>query len=177
MALVSAGDSSPMPLTRRLREEDFTSNLCWLFVCSRTSFPEPVTRTRLAVPLWVFCFGMSSSCSSLSVPVVSRKLATDPGRLGGAVLRRGRSGAGRLLLGRLLLGPPAALVLRLGALVGGDHHDHVAAVLLRVGLDDAQLLDVGGQPLQQAVAHLGSRLLATPEHPGDLDLVEIGRAH
>src|SRR5829696_2223532 len=57
----SAGDSTPMPLTRRLREDDFTSNLCWLLVCSRTSFPPPVTRTRLAVPLWVFCFGMSSS--------------------------------------------------------------------------------------------------------------------
>src|SRR3954449_4586119 len=55
----SAGDRTPMPLTRRLREDDFTSNLCWLLVCSRTSFPPPVTRTRFAVPLWVFCFGMS----------------------------------------------------------------------------------------------------------------------
>src|SRR3954468_23103168 len=55
----SDGDSTPMPLTRRLREEDFTSNLCWLLVCSRTSFPLPVTRTRFAAPLWVFCFGMS----------------------------------------------------------------------------------------------------------------------
>src|SRR5688572_17294037 len=54
----SAGDRTPVPLTRRLREEDFTSNLCWLFVCSRTSFPVPVTRTRFAVPLWVFIFGM-----------------------------------------------------------------------------------------------------------------------
>src|SRR5687768_18191588 len=55
----SAGESTPVPLTRRLREDDFTSNLCWLLVCSRTSFPVPVRRTRFAVPLCVFCFGMS----------------------------------------------------------------------------------------------------------------------
>src|SRR5688500_2145529 len=54
----SAGERTPVPLTRRLREDDFTSNLCWLFVCSRTSFPVPVTRTRLAVPWCVFIFGM-----------------------------------------------------------------------------------------------------------------------
>src|SRR5215216_1990834 len=48
-----------MPLIRRLREEDLCSNLCWLLVCSRTNLPLPVTRTRFAVPLWVFCFGMS----------------------------------------------------------------------------------------------------------------------
>src|SRR3712207_8915994 len=35
--------------------------LCWLLACSRMSFPLPVTRTRLAVPLCVFCFGMSRS--------------------------------------------------------------------------------------------------------------------
>src|SRR5215207_4914918 len=63
----SAGERTPVPLTRRLREEDFTSNLCWLFVCSRTSFPVPVTRTRFAVPLWVFCFGMFLVLSYVSV--------------------------------------------------------------------------------------------------------------
>src|SRR3954464_5859369 len=90
-----------MPLTRRLREEDFTSNLCWLFVCSRTSFPPPVTRTRLAVPLWVFCFGMSSSCSCLSVGPRQRAAGRRhrPCRWCGAAVCD-RSGAGRLLLGR-----------------------------------------------------------------------------
>jgi hypothetical protein len=55
--------------------------------------------------------------------------------------------------------------------VRSDHHDHVAAVLLRVGLDDAQFGDVSGQPLQQAVAHLRAGLLPAAEHDGDLDLV------
>src|SRR4051812_16651383 len=140
----SAGDSTPMPLTRRLREEDFTSNLCWLLVCSRTSFPPPVTRTRLAVPLWVFCFGMSLVlfvCCHKSVgpPAGSRReLARGGGQEGPY------SGAGRLLLGRaclLRLGGTAGRVGRCLVLVRGDHHDHVPAVLLRVGLDDAQFGD------------------------------------
>src|SRR4029450_8336797 len=59
MRPVSAGDSSLAPFSRRLRDDDLCSNLCWLLVCSRTNFPVPVNRTRFAVPLWVFCFGMS----------------------------------------------------------------------------------------------------------------------
>src|SRR3954466_7989236 len=106
----SAGDSTPMPLTRRLREEDFTSNLCWLLVCSRTSFPPPVTRTRFAVPLWVFCFGMS-----LVLFVCCPAWC-------------GRSGAGCLLLGRgcllRLRGPAGGVGGRLVP-VRGDDHDHV----------------------------------------------------
>ncbi len=56
-------------------------------------------------------------------------------------------------------------------LVRAEHHDHVAAVLLRRGLDEAQLRDVLGQLLQQPEAQLGAVLLATAEHDRDLDLV------
>src|SRR4051794_11513774 len=159
---------------RRLWEDVLCSNLCWLFVCSATSLPVPVMRIRLLAPLWVFCFGMSSSCSSLvgaSSAVLQGPAASSRARgAGGSSL----SGGGRLPLGRRLLlrlGRAACGVARCLVPVRSDHHDHVAAVLLRVGLDDAQLADVGGQPLEQPVAHLRSRLLAASEHDGDLDLV------
>src|SRR5919202_1528889 len=58
--LVSAGEMTWSWSSRRLRREDLCSNLCWLLACSRMSFPLPVTRTHFAVPLCVFCFGMSS---------------------------------------------------------------------------------------------------------------------
>src|SRR5665647_3573685 len=53
----------------------------------------------------------------------------------------------------------------------GDHHDHVASVLLRRGLDDAVLADVLGELLEQVEAELRLRLLTPTEHDGDLDLV------
>src|SRR3954466_460456 len=82
----SEGESTPMPLIRRLREEDLCSNLCWLLVCSRTSFPEPVTRTRFAVPLWVFCFGMSLVLFvSVGAHASAQCRRVRTGRLGGAV--------------------------------------------------------------------------------------------
>src|SRR3954452_23939560 len=110
--LVSAGERTWSRSSRRLRVEDLCSNLCWLLACSRTSLPVPVTRTRLAVPLWVFCFGMSSSsCSSFGA--VRQRGAAARHHLGGAVAAvRRRSGAGRLLLGRLLLGRGLRLGLR-----------------------------------------------------------------
>ena len=74
--------------------------------------------------------------------------------------RRSRSAVGfRLGLGLLL--------------VRAEHHDHVAAVLLRRGLDEPELLDVAGKPLQQPEPELGSVLLATTEHDRDLDLVAL----
>jgi len=54
-----------------------------------------------------------------------------------------------------------------------DHHDHVPAVLLRLRLDEAEFLDVAGQPLEQLVPELRSRLLATAEHDRYLDLVSL----
>ena len=70
----------------------------------------------------------------------------------------------------------SALRVRLGLrllLVRSEHHDHVAAVLLRRRLDEAELLDVAGEPLQQPEPELGSVLLATTEHDRDLDLVAL----
>jgi hypothetical protein len=36
-----------------------------------------------------------------------------------------------------------------------DHHDHVAAVLLRRGFDEAKLLDVTSQALEQLEPEFG----------------------
>ena len=93
-----------------------------------------------------------------------------------AVRRRGRPGRScpRRRLRRASSGRDARprLGLGLGLLLGrAQHHDHVAAVLLGVALDEAQLADVLGQPLQQPVAQLGARLLAAAEHDRHLDLV------
>jgi hypothetical protein len=57
--------------------------------------------------------------------------------------------------------------------VRSDHHDHVSAILLRLRLDEAEFLDIAGQPLEQLVAELGPRLLPAPEHDRHLDLVPL----
>lgn len=54
-----------------------------------------------------------------------------------------------------------------------DNHDHVPAVLLRLRLDKAKLLDVYRKPLEQLVAEFWPRLLATAEHDRHLDLVSL----
>src|SRR5260370_21605954 len=59
------------------------------------------------------------------------------------------------------------------ALVRPDHHDHVPAVLLRRGLDEAEFLDVAGQALEQLEPEFGPGLLASPEHDRYLDLVAL----
>ena len=61
----------------------------------------------------------------------------------------------------------------LRAAVRRDDHDHVAAVLLRRGLDEAELLDVLGQALQQPEPQFGPGLLAAAEHDRDLHLVAL----
>src|SRR4051795_11193764 len=68
--------------------------------------------------------------------------------------------------------PAALLGLGLGLLLRRtQNHDHVAAVLLRRALDEAQLGDVLGEALQQPESQLRPGLLASAEHDGDLDLV------
>jgi hypothetical protein len=59
------------------------------------------------------------------------------------------------------------------ALVRPDYHDHVPAVLLRRGLDEAEFLYVAGQALEQLEPELGPGLLASPEHDRYLDLVAL----
>jgi hypothetical protein len=54
-----------------------------------------------------------------------------------------------------------------------DNHDHVAPVLLRRGLDKAELGDVTRQPLQKLEPKLGPGLLTSPEHDRYLDLVTL----
>ena len=56
-------------------------------------------------------------------------------------------------------------------LVRSQHHDHVAAILLRRAFHESQLGDIGGQPLQQTEPEVGTGLLPTTEHDRDLDLV------
>src|SRR4051794_16431701 len=55
--------------------------------------------------------------------------------------------------------------------VGSQHHDHVAAVLLRTGLDETEIRDLFAEPAQEPETQLGATLLATPEHDRHLDLV------
>src|SRR5580698_3033912 len=135
--------------SRRVRTEDLCSSR-WLRPARRCmSLPLPVTRKRFFAPLWVFILGIAASSPRWWV-----------WRLGGAGL-----------LGGFRLGTSGTRGLRLRASVRCHHHDHVAAVLLWCRLHDAQLLDVGGQPLQQPEPELGPRLLSTAEHDRDLDFV------
>ncbi len=53
----------------------------------------------------------------------------------------------------------------------GHHHGHVPAILLRLGLDIAEVRDIRRQPLQQSDTELGSGLLPPAEHDRNLDLV------
>src|SRR5215471_3735973 len=95
--------------------------------------------------------------------------------LGPAVGLGGGRGVPRRTLPRrraLVLRGPVGLGLALPA-VRADNHDHVAAVLLRLGLDEAEFLDVGGEALQQPEPELGPGLLASPEHDRHLDLVSL----
>src|SRR5262249_61676619 len=89
---------------------------------------------------------------------------------------RGRAGPGGTWPGYrpAALSRPLADAFRLGVAllpVRPDHHDHVPPVLLGLRLDEAELLDVAGQPLQQPEPQLRPGLLAAPEHDRHLDLV------
>src|SRR5665811_2425197 len=81
------------------------------------------------------------------------------------------------LFARGALGGPALLLgLELDAGIGlpagrGEHHEHVASVLLRRGRHDGVFSDVFGELLEQVEAELRLRLLAPTEHDGDLHLV------
>jgi hypothetical protein len=54
--------------------------------------------------------------------------------------------------------------------VRGQHHRHVASVLLGRRLDESVVGDVGAQALQQSIAQFRPGLLASAEHDRDLDL-------
>ena len=88
--------------------------------------------------------------------------------LGALGLDLGLALGGPLDLGRLDLGLGLGLLL-----VRTEDHDHVAAVLLGRRLDEAELLDVVGEPLEQAQPQLGAVLLTTTEHDRDLHLVAL----
>src|SRR5215207_5765093 len=197
--LMCDGATSTVPDRRRLRLVDFASARWRLPVCSRRSLPEPVIRTRFFIPEWVFIFGMAMyswflsltrsgegsglagrSAPSLRIEVVCRTLRLLGGAGGplGLVLLQllGTLQPLGLLVG-LVLGVLLGLLgfhvhARLGLLlVRSEHHDHVPAVLTRRRLDEAELADVLGQPLQEPEPQLGAGLLASAAHAGDLDLV------
>src|SRR5437764_1178155 len=81
--------------------------------------------------------------------------------------RRSRWGWSAGSLHRCGLCRPVRLLLAMGS----HHHDHVAAVLARLELDVAELLDVLREALQQPEPQLGAGLLASAEHDRDLDFV------
>src|SRR6266550_859490 len=112
-----------MPSTRRRRLPLFLVSM-WLPVALRWStLPFRVTRKRLAVARWVFVFGIPD------LPFV---------RCGGRI-RRG--GDGRYHLLPRLACPFLRECLEM-PLVGADHHDHVAPLLLRHRFNDDQFAEV-----------------------------------
>ena len=56
-----------------------------------------------------------------------------------------------------------------------EHHRHVAAVLERALLDDAELGELLGEPVEDRDAALGVGHLAAAEHDRDLDLVLVAQ--
>src|SRR6266498_1330963 len=148
------------------------------------TLPEAVIRNRLLAPLCVLFFGIAPSSPQW---IAGTRYRPGAGcgvvRCGGVWMwpmdrpDRGRSGrCGGLL--RLVALAPGALGGALGSCLGllldrADNHDHVSAVLLGRRLDEPEILDVVGEPLEQPEAELGPRLFASPEHDRDLDLVTL----
>src|SRR5277367_30918 len=87
-------------------------------------------------------------------------------RAGHGPWRGHRLGLGLLPLRCLLLGGLALDLLP----VWSEHHNHVPAVLLGLGLDEPEFLDVVRQLLQEPEPELGPGLLAPAEHDRHLDL-------
>lgn len=70
----------------------------------------------------------------------------------------------------LTTAPLVGLDLRLLA-GGGQHHDHLAAILARMGFDGGELADLLGDLRQQAHTEFGTGLLTAAEADDALDLV------
>src|SRR5690606_30507031 len=127
----SEAATSVVPSRRRVSLVGLCSIRCRRPTRWRRSLPLPVTRTRLAVPLCVLFFGILPSFERQHTDSrCAAHVATL--RCPGAPERRAmiRAGSGLGALGFL-----RRLRLRLGVLVRRQHHDHVAAVLLRLRLD------------------------------------------
>src|SRR5690606_25821446 len=180
LAVFSSGPDRTLSLARRRAAVAVRSWNLWTWRARWCMIlPVPVTRKRFLAPLSVFIFGMCRSPRCV-IAARSRRVpawnAVVRASAGGAVDLEAGPGVGALDLDGVLLGVRgllgALLVAHGGLLLGGpeDHH-HVATVLLRGALDEAQLGDVLRQPLQQTEAQLGPRLLATAEHDRHLDLV------
>jgi len=56
-------------------------------------------------------------------------------------------------------------------LVGADHHDHVAPLLLRHRFNDDQFAEVGDETIEDPATQIRVRHLSPTEHDRDLDLV------
>src|SRR5690606_15112568 len=189
MFLASASATGAGPLSRLVRLEGLCSSRWFLLARRRITLPEPVTLKRFLAPLCVLVFGMVAVVSLYPGPRadcmggapdrrIARWYADAPGQASIYVHRdpaqsevaesggRRVAGPGRPSGGALGLLPAGRLLL-----VRTDHHDHIPPVLLGTRLDEAEFLDVLGEPLQQTVAELRTRLLAPAEHDRDLNLV------
>src|SRR5688572_2131431 len=132
MTLASCGARTTSWLRRRVSFEDLPSRLWRMPAPCFITLPLPVTLNRFFAPECVFCLGIAAFlfyCFGLS-----GFAGCDARRLGG------------LLFG--LLGLCFSLRVDL-ALERADHHDHVASVDRRSGLDGAELGDVFGETLEQ----------------------------
>src|SRR5215217_432661 len=159
------------------------------------SLPVPVTLNRFLAPECVFIFGMFDpfllyvvlcygaavgQCLAqiyVGIEVVRGSPTPLRCRLSGSLRPTTRLlGSLRLGVGEPLGSPAIPLGLDLGSGLGlflerTENHQHVPTVLFGGGLDEAVLVNVGSQLLQEVVAKLGPRLLTPPEHDRDLDLV------
>src|SRR5688500_13410156 len=111
----SFSDTTAVPLMRRVTLLDFFSRMWRLPAFSRRILPLPVTLKRFEVPLCVLFFGISVLVSCYP-----------PGRGRACVLFGGVAGVVTLDVAVLVLLDRT----HLDVLVGRQHHDHVAAVLL-----------------------------------------------
>src|SRR5438093_1137394 len=134
---------------------------------SRRNWPLRSRRSRLAVARWVFVFGMSDlpfvRCGGrFRVQLVQLRLRSDD--------RIERGGDGRDHLLPRLACPFLRECLEM-PLVGADHHDHVAPLLLRHRFNHDQFAEVGDETIEDPETQIRVRHLSPTEHDRDLDLV------
>src|SRR2546423_1802312 len=160
--------TTALPAYRRVRRLDLISRWWPRQALGRTHFPDPVFLNRLAVPLWVFIFGIGSVLRwwlrHLGRPLCG-ELATGHERVTDGLPIRPVGGLplGLAIGGGLTL---AGLRLSLGPLVDGGHHDvHAAPFEKRWALDRSVFGQHAGRLVQKIAPQVGVRHLT----PAELD--------
>src|SRR6185436_7467928 len=150
-------ESSLRALSSRFFFPDLTSRLWRRPEGWKSTLPLGVTRKRLVAARFDFILGMASGAGRRD-------------GLGGRLWRAGHVP----FLGPAVRSP----VLRPargggGGLHRSQHHNHVPPVEVRTGFDDAEVLHLLGELVEDALAELRVDDLAPAEHDRDLDLVPL----